>query len=263
MGAVAFLHNGAPILAQHVCAPFGAIASVHNWDRVGQLSVAGAYWWYNLLFVMCIGSLLRAVARRILHLPLLQYVDDYFACDRVASADHAMQIFARPVDLSLCKCGAQSQIVCARLVRACLGPTAISVRKLCAGNPIVVLGVSVELDEQGGSFWPDEAKVKKLTANIDRALISKTLVSGEASKMSGQLQWASQSVFKRMGRALLRPIYAQIRARSPFVTQELELSLRWFREVLDMQLREVRPWLETPGAPLHLFSDARSTPRPG
>ena len=43
----------------------------------------------------CTGELLKAIARRVLHLPLLRFVDDYFAVEATASAEHAMQVFAR------------------------------------------------------------------------------------------------------------------------------------------------------------------------
>ena len=49
---VAFVHDGKTIAAQHLCLPFGSIASVHHWDRLG--------------------ALIRAIARRILHLPVLR-----------------------------------------------------------------------------------------------------------------------------------------------------------------------------------------------
>jgi hypothetical protein len=45
--------------------------------------------------VVCIGELIKAIARRLLFLPVLRFVDDYFAAEQEASAKHAMQIFAR------------------------------------------------------------------------------------------------------------------------------------------------------------------------
>ena len=53
------------------------IASVHNWDRIG--------------------SLLRAMARRILQTILLRYVDDFFGPDPAESANNAMLVFERLV----------------------------------------------------------------------------------------------------------------------------------------------------------------------
>ena len=47
----------------HGC-PFGATASVVAWHRVG--------------------ALIEKIARKILHVPLLRYVDDFFAAERCA-----------------------------------------------------------------------------------------------------------------------------------------------------------------------------------
>lgn len=49
---VVFKHNGQTVTAQHLGMPFGAVASVHHWERVGEL--------------------IKAIARRLLHLPVLR-----------------------------------------------------------------------------------------------------------------------------------------------------------------------------------------------
>ena len=176
----------------------------------------------NFLFSaqLCVA---RTIARKLLKLPMLAYVDDYFAVDRAESAEAAVQVFAR-------------------LVRACLGDDALSEQKLECGNPLIVLGVEIELSGEGATFWPAQEKVNKWTAAIDTFLAHMRMSSGEASKLAGQLQWASQSAFRRLGRAMLRPIIDQIRAGSSEVQRELELALRWWREVLQLQLKEMRPW---------------------
>ena len=48
--------------AQHLAAPFGAVGSVHGWERVG----AGV----------------AHIGRSLLNLPLLRYVDDYWSPER-------------------------------------------------------------------------------------------------------------------------------------------------------------------------------------
>ena len=59
--------------------------------------------------------MLRSFARRILKIPVLRYVDDCFGADRLECVDVALGALAR-------------------LVRACLGPTAIAKHKLEVGN---------------------------------------------------------------------------------------------------------------------------------
>ena len=93
--------------------------SVHHWDRVG--------------------SLLRALARRVLFLPVLRFVDDFYAACRSAEVEHAMQIFAR-------------------LVRCLLGADSIAAHKLEFGNPLTVLGVAISLKASGIRFRPEPCK---------------------------------------------------------------------------------------------------------
>ena len=99
-----FSHEGRVVAAQHNAMPFGCVASVYDWDRVG--------------------SLLCHLARVLIMLPASRYVDDFFSADRSASVEHAAQCFAR-------------------LVRALLGHDAISEKKLGFGSPLTILGLSV------------------------------------------------------------------------------------------------------------------------
>ena len=50
------------MIAFHNACPFGAVASVHAWERAG--------------------ALIQVIARRLLKLPVYRYVDDFFSCDR-------------------------------------------------------------------------------------------------------------------------------------------------------------------------------------
>ena len=176
---VAFLVERRTVIAGHAAMPFGSIASVHHWDRVG--------------------SLLCAIARRILKIPMLRYVDDFFSADRLVSADKAMDVFAR-------------------LVRCCLGQTAVAKDKLECDNPLTILGIRVTLNAEGVTFFPDEKKVEKWTSQIESYLDVKRLTEGESSKLSGALQWGSQKIFNRLGRAMLRPLIRCVLACGCFVT---------------------------------------------
>lgn len=88
-----------------------------------------------------------------------------------------------------------------------MGDSAISARKLACASPLTVLGVEVSLDQLGASFRPDEEKVAKWTSRIQHYLDARILQQGDASKLSGALQWAAQNTFKRVGRAMLRPLF--------------------------------------------------------
>ena len=125
---------------------------------------------------------------------------------------------------------------------------------------MTVLGIEIKLDLHGASFRPDEAKIAKWSKQIDGFLSRGKLFSGEASKLSGALQWGTQWTFRRMGRAMIRPIFKQIRDWNPCIKRELSLALRWWQEVLAMGICEHREWYTNASKPLHLYSDARSTP---
>ena len=85
-----FLVDGKPHVASHFVLPCGYLASVHHWDRIG--------------------SLLRAIFRRMLFIPALRYVDDYFGPEGPACVSHLVQCVVR-------------------IVRALLGADAIADRK--------------------------------------------------------------------------------------------------------------------------------------
>ena len=84
-----------------------------------------------------------------------------------------------------------------RLVQALLGQSAISERKLEYGNPLVMFGVKISVNKHGAYYQPSEDKVKKWTQRIQRFLDKGCMHAGEAQKLSGALQWASQSIFRR------------------------------------------------------------------
>ena len=186
--AVAFKHAGQAWVSHHYSAPFGATSSVHAWERVGHL--------------------LCRIARRLLALPVLEYVDDYFAperlivrhvawhcacvfvllCFRPESVEHAMQCFAR-------------------LVRALLGDSAVADRKLDSGKSLEILGVVLSCSPAGYIAQPSMKNRTKCLRVIEKALRDRHLSCGAAQKLAGRLNWAGQYLFHRMGRAMLRPIY--------------------------------------------------------
>ena len=118
-------------------------------------------------------------------LPLLHYVDDYFCADRSRSTPCTMDCLAR-------------------LVRACLGESAISDRKLEHGFALTVLGVDIRVGLSSVLMWPSAEKSQKWCEQINSALSKGILTGGEASKLAGKLQWACSSAFKGNGRAMLR-----------------------------------------------------------
>ena len=198
--------------------PFGATASVYNWERVGRF--------------------LRKIARKLLHIALFEYVDDYFAAERPDVAEHALGCFAR-------------------VVRAVLGKAAIAEDKLMFGSTLEVLGVVVKLSHDRFTLSPCEKKLMKCL-DVMRAALAKdgVLRRGCASKLAGRLQWSSQFLFHRLGRAMLRPIFAQCHANDRSVGSELRVALSWWCKVLELGIVEERFWSFSEAPLAHVFVDA-------
>ena len=95
----------------------------------------------------------------------------------------------------------------ARLVRCLLGESAISGKKSQQGNPLVILGIEVTLSSTGACYRPEDAKLAEWSAQIERILSEGVLCGGEASKLAGKLQWGVQHTFRRLGRAMIGPIF--------------------------------------------------------
>lgn len=106
--AVVFVVKGKVLISVHYSFPFGSIASVHGWDRLGRRLCFLVWPCFSTTCCACscVGSLLKAIARKLLKLPLSRYCDDFFAADRQGSVQHAMQTFARyPSRVILPCCG--------------------------------------------------------------------------------------------------------------------------------------------------------------
>ena len=164
------------------------------------------------------GCLLKAVGRKLLRIALLHYVDDYFGGDRASCIQSAKDSFAR-------------------LVRCCLGESAIADRKLEHGNPLEILGVETLLREEGLYYWPAPDKVIKWKEVIRVARATKMLPAGSASKLTGKLSWGTQHSFKRIGRGMLRPLILHTKTGLPEISDETDLGLAWWEEILELELK--------------------------
>ena len=138
-----------------------------------------------------------------------------------------------------------------------LGSSAVANRKLETGNPLVILGVRVETNLVGATYVPPPEKIRQWILLIKRYLQLGILGAGEASKLAGRLNWASQEIFDKLGRALLVPIYAHMRSRSSVIGWELKLALRWWLQTLERGMCQVRVWKEIHTEPVQLLCDAR------
>jgi hypothetical protein len=168
-----------------------------------------------------------------------------------------------------------------RLVRALLGPTAIADAKTEYGQCLVILGIQVvrsplssvltsvsvttvwqvQVNAKGAWFNVCPVKAAKWSAQLQEAIESRHLDSGSAQKLAGRLNFATQHLFHRLGRAMIKPVYAQKTNGTGKVGPRLLEALEWWLVVLQQNVTEYRQW-ETAVVErvCRLFVDAASTP---
>jgi hypothetical protein len=177
--------------AAHKCCPFGALSAVFAWERVGALLVH--------------------IVRKCLKLAVCRYVDDFFGCERCVHPSFsyvgASPVACRPETI-------EHALGCfMRIIRLLLGQNALASHKVSFGSSLCVLGVDLAISAAGIVARPSATKVVKWVASVREALRTGVLSAGDASKLAGRLQWAAQSLFNRLGRALLRDVYDQQKSR--------------------------------------------------
>ena len=130
----------------------------------------------------------------------------------------------------------------ARLVRVMLGPTAIASRKLAWGRNLCILGVDMLVSRVSCRCRPSPEKCKRWAEIMEAALESGSLKPGAASKLAGKLVWACQCLFKKCGRAMLRPLYDQQKNKSGRIDPKLRRALAWWVKVLRSGVTEEKRW---------------------
>ena len=132
---------------------------------------------------------------------------------------------------------------------------------ICAVIQLVVhCQVNIRMSKKGYKCMPQASKVERWTREIEEVLASGRLWPGAASKLAGRLSWGSSAMFRKLGRAMLRPIHDQKSRRDGHMSEELKASLHWWHEVLQSSLCERRAWFEQSRSVVHLFCDASGQP---
>ena len=145
---------------------------------------------------------------------------------------------------------------------------------------ICIYKVDIKMSKRGYKCKPMKSKTVKWVKTIDAALAEHRLMPGDASKLAGRLSWASSHMFRwvlmcstvvcplfcmyastrKLGRAMLRPIYDQQTRRDGMTSPELKRSLQWWRDVLQRGLSERRAWKHENEPAVNLFCDASGYP---
>jgi len=103
-------------------------------------------------------------------------------------------------------------------------------------------------------------KAAKWIGQINTAIATRTLEKGQSQKLAGRLMWATQLLFFRIGRAMIKPIFAQKQSMRGHVKPILLDALRWWKNVLMKEVSETVQWQEVHERLCHVFVDAASTP---
>ena len=81
-----------------------------------------------------------------------------------------------------------------------------------------------------------------------------------ASKLAGRLSFATLHLFRRLGRAMIKPIFAQCGTGTGHVGAQLLEALHWWCRVLAFEIAELCPWVPPTTKVCRIFVDAASTP---
>ena len=148
----------------------------------------------------------------------------------------------------------------ARLVRALLGDSAVACHKVAFGATLVCLGILITPRMHSFRCELETGKAAKCSSVIEVALRDGILYPGTARKLAGRLGWASQFLFRKLGRAMLRPLFQRAHSSECLLDDALKTALAWWLKVLSMGVAEEYPWAVPNDRPAHLYVDAQGVP---
>ena len=208
---VVFLVDSVVWIAQHLAMPFGTTSAVHAWHRAG--------------------SLLGAIMRKFFMAPGAKFVDDFFGASAAGiklTGGHCLDILGKV-----------------------LGFPTKDEKSVSFSAALHILGTVI-------TFIP---KTVSMTVEVDPAkaikwsgILSQILVSGQCSqkvavKMAGRLSFAVASSTGRVGRAYIKPFFAQANMplRNGRASWQLCLAAAWW----------IRYFEHSPCASMQCRSDGR------
>ena len=219
---VVFLHEGVAWASQHLGMPFGSVSAVYAWHRVGGF----------ILWLLV----------RILKIPCARYVDDFFGASAAGI-----------------KCTGG---VAAFILTELLGLPCDSAKSVDFSELMVVLGIQINLSfaEKLVSMVVQESKARAWKNVILSILECELLDPGLAAKLAGKLSFAVTAAAGRVGRAYVKPLYAQAAAPLAYhrISIWLSFALVWWMAYLDVRpatqvsstvsKRHVVGWCDAAGA---------------
>ena len=94
--------------------------------------------------------------------------------------------------------------------------------------------------EDGVRFVVNKEKADKWLHQINEAIGTSHLDAGAAQKLAGRLSWSTQFLFHKLGRAMIKPIFAQKVSKNGAVGTRLRESLIWWSWVLQQDIAQTR-----------------------
>ena len=187
---------------QLLACPFGAVASVYNWERFG--------------------AAVRSVLARLFFVVFLRFVDDLFGADPVVPE---APFLATPAGASE---------VAREVVEDLLGWDFDASKRVSDSASAPILGVEVGVDSAGLAINLEigAAKLAQWESQIRAVLKRNVLHPAEAKKLAGRLSWGASAVFGRAARVHLAPLYKQASGASSALTGRVVRSLRWWLRFL-------------------------------
>ena len=111
---------------------------------------------------------------------------------------------------------------------------------------------------------PDPSKGDIWLHQINDIRSTGTILHGSASKLAGRLNFAGQSIFGKIGKAFLRPIYDRVHHGSSTVDAHLHHALQWWQRLLTTTtFLRTAPFHFTQLPQLVLYTDATGKGRLG
>ena len=183
------------------CCPFGAVASVHAWHRLGAA-------------VQCILANLFLVV-------YARYVDDLFSLDEVGTTRLQCRKFIGPT---------ATATLAREVIHGLLGWELDAEKAVTNANVFVALGVQIEYVDcsQTMIFRVTEERAAKWRVEIQGYLLSQCMLPSQARKLAGKLKWGASYVFGRGARVYLAPLFYHASRSSRFLSQRLQATLHWW-----------------------------------
>ena len=217
--------QGRYIETSHNAMPFGALAAVYAWDRLG--------------------AALQAILSRALTAPINRYVDDLFTISYNKGSDELREFIVEIIDL--------------------LGFTLDWDKTPPPAGEQTILGVRVAIrrnkvrgvQHYKADLSVDECKAINWSKQLQEVLSSGTLSCKLAQKFAGRLNFIAYSILGPLGSSKLRHIYtASYRNRDVELSDDLREELVWWLSYLKhLPKSTIKIWPLQDGVPI-LYTDA-------